>query len=68
LREDRNRRAADTGGFITIKAVHVWGPFIFQVALLIGGWFTLQQKVADLEHTVEGLQAQIVELRTRLYR
>lgn len=55
-------------GYITIKAAHVWGPFVFQLVVLVGGWFTLQQKVVDLEQRVEGLQQQIVELRAHLYK
>jgi hypothetical protein len=55
-------------GYITIKAVHVWMPFIFQLVVLIGGWFSLQQRVTDMQATMERMQAEIVELRTHLYR
>ena len=61
-------RREQSKGYITIKAVHVWAPFVFQLVVLVGGWFTLQQKVTDLERTVEGLQQQIIELRSHLYK
>lgn len=55
-------------GYITIKAVHVWGPFFFQLVVLAGGWFSLQQKVTDMQGTIDRMQNEIVELRIRLYK
>lgn len=54
-------------GYITIKAIHVWAPFVLQLVVLIGGWFTLQQKVTDLQGYVQHLENEIVELRSHLY-
>lgn len=56
------------GGYITIKAVHVWGPFALQLVVLIGGWFTLQQKVTDLQATVDHLEHRIEMLEQRMWK
>lgn len=56
------------GGYITIKAVHVWGPFIFQLVMLAGAWFRLEQKVSDLSSQVDRLNSEIVELRTHVWK
>jgi hypothetical protein len=55
-------------GYITIKAVHVWMPFIFQLVVLLGGWFSLQQRVDDMRSTIDHMQSEIIELRAHLYR
>lgn len=66
--EREDRRETDRGGFITIKAVHVWGPFVLQLAMLIGGYYRLEQKVDDMNARLDRVETQIMELRAHVWK
>jgi hypothetical protein len=68
LRDNEDKRATDGEGYITVKAIHVWGPFIFQLVVLLGGYFAGQQKLTDMQTQLDRLQAEIVELRAHAWK
>jgi hypothetical protein len=50
------------------EKLRILGPFLLQLVMIVGGYYALTQQVKDLEQKVDGLQAQIVELRGHVWK